>query len=332
MKLWLSYLKLQRKKIYLFFAFFIVFCVVFYSHSYALDAVFYASILCAFMGMIILMINYFFYNQKYNQLRDLEHNICLSMEALPWPKDKTEEQYQQMIRLLFENNKRLEFDRRDLEKEINDYYTLWAHQIKTPIAAMGLLLQTQENQQDGFQLEEQLFKIEQYVEMVLQYIRTESTSTDYQFKKYDLDKIMRQSVRKYSRLFIRKKIKLDYSALSGSVVTDEKWLSFVIEQLLSNALKYTREEGSIRIYQDVNAWTTLVIEDTGIGIDAGDLPRVFDKGYTGYNGRIDKKSTGVGLYLSKQVMTKLGHGLRIESVEGKGTKVFLDLYAQQRVD
>lgn len=316
----------------LFVLFFLIFCVVFYSHAYAIDAVLYASLLCAFLGVIMFVLNYYIYYRKSNQLRDLEHNICLSVENLPDPKDKTEAQYQQMIQLLFQKNSCLESGRRDLEKEINDYYTLWAHQIKTPIAAMGLLLQTQENQEDGFQLEEQLFKIEQYVEMVLQYIRTESTSTDYQFKKYELDKIMRQSVRKFSRLFIRKKIKLDYSSLAGYVVTDEKWLSFVLDQLLSNALKYTKEDGFISIYQDEHVCTTIVVEDNGIGISPQDLPRIFDKGYTGYNGRIDKKSTGVGLYLCKQVMNKLGHGLRIESVEGKGTKVFLDLYAQQRTD
>ena len=332
MKLFLAYLKTQRKSILLFTSFFFIFCVVFYSHAYALDAVIYASVLCAFFGLVIFMAGYYCFYRKYQQLRDLEHNICLSIMDLPQAKDELEVKYQNMVRQLFYKMQKLELERTEIEKEITDYYTLWAHQIKTPIAAMGLLFQTQKVNEETFQLEEQLFKIEQYVEMVLQYIRTESTSTDYEIKKYNLDKIVRQSVRKFSRLFIRKKIKMEYTPIIGSVVTDEKWLSFVIDQLLSNALKYTREEGTIRIYQDENAWTTIIIEDTGIGIELEDLPRVFEKGYTGYNGRIDKKSTGVGLYLCKQIMTRLGHGIRVESAENQGTRVFLDLYAKQRTD
>ena len=229
MKLFLAYLKTQRKMILMFINFFLVFCVVFYGHAYALDAVIYASIICAFFGFIIFMVGYYCFYRKYMQLRDLEHNIGLSIMDLPQAKDELEIKYQNMIRLLFHKTQKLELERTEIEKEITDYYTLWAHQIKTPIAAMGLLFQTQKASEETFQLEEQLFKIEQYVEMVLQYIRTESTSTDYEIKKYNLDKIVRQSVRKFSRLFIRKKIKMEYTPIIGSVVTDEKWLSFVIK-------------------------------------------------------------------------------------------------------
>ena len=167
-----------------------------------------------------------------------------------------------------------------------------------------------------------LLRIEQYVEMVLAYLRLDSTSTDYVFKEYRLDNLIRQSVRKFSSEFIGKKIRLDYEPIEKVVLTDEKWFSFVIEQLLSNALKYTRS-GSIKIYMaDENK---LCIEDTGIGIASEDLPRVFEKGYTGYNGRMDKKASGLGLYLCKRVCDNLGIKINAESEINVGTKIILDL-------
>jgi signal transduction histidine kinase len=160
--------------------------------------------------------------------------------------------------------------------------------------------------------------------MVLQYLRMEDMNADLIFKKYSLDDIIKQAVRKYSKSFIRKKIKLNYEDLNRNVLTDEKWLVFVVEQILSNALKYTNE-GEISIYMDGVLPDTLVIEDTGIGIRQEDLPRVFEKGFTGYIGRSDKSSTGIGLYLCKRILNKLSHTIMIESAVGKGTKVKIGL-------
>ncbi len=206
---------------------------------------------------------------------------------------------------------------------MTDYYTLWAHQIKTPIAAMRLLFQEEPRPE----LEGELLKIEQYVEMVLGYLRLGSDTTDYVLRSCDLDGLIRQSIRKYARLFILKKISLDFRETGKTVLTDEKWLAFVVEQILSNSLKYTPEGGRIRIYGDGE---TLVIADSGIGIQPEDLPRVFEKGFTGYNGREDKKSTGIGLYLCSQVMDRLNHGVSIASRPGQGTLVRLDLSRQRR--
>ena len=158
--------------------------------------------------------------------------------------------------------------------------------------------------------------------MVLSYIRLGSNKNDFVLKEYDLDNIIRQAVRKYAPLFIRKKISLDFKPTNYKVLTDEKWLVFVIEQLLSNAIKYTNK-GKISIYSLENK--KLVIEDTGIGISKEDIPRIFDKGFTGYNGRTDKKATGLGLYLCKNILDKLSHKISIESEVGVKTKVILDL-------
>ena len=176
----------------------------------------------------------------------------------------------------------------------------------------------------------ELFKTEQYVEMVLSYLRMEDMSSDLSLNWYETDQIVRQAVRKYSQLFILQRILLDYRKCEGRVLTDEKWMLFVLEQLLSNALKYTNK-GSISIYMDPLKEGVLIIEDTGIGIQAEDLPRIFEKGFTGYNGRKDKKSTGIGLYLCKSICTKLNHGLTVESEVGKGTKVKLDLYRKPQI-
>ena len=222
-------------------------------------------------------------------------------------------------------------DAAERRQESMDYYSLWGHQIKTPIAAMRLLLQEEERERQGKdsflrEMDKELFRTEQYVEMVMTYLRIGDISQDMVLSWYPLDDLIRQAVRKYSRLFIIQKLKLDFKETDSLVLTDEKWLVFVIEQILSNALKYTKE-GAVSIYaqKDGPSQIALVIADTGIGIAQEDLPRVFERGFTGYNGREYKKSTGIGLYLCRRVMDRLGHGMRIQSAPGEGTKVFLDL-------
>ena len=184
----------------------------------------------------------------------------------------------------------------------------------------------QEDSPQARRLLGELSRIEQYVEMALTYLRLESAESDYVFRDCALDPIIRQSVKRFSAEFIGRKIRLDYEPADYTLVTDEKWLGFVLEQLLSNALKYTRT-GSVRIFLEHE---TLCIADTGIGIAPEDLPRIFEKGYTGLNGRTDRKATGLGLYLCRRVCENLGIGLRAESTPGTGTTVFLDLSQRQR--
>ena len=160
------------------------------------------------------------------------------------------------------------------------------------------------------------------MEVVLTFIRLDSDSTDYVIKEYDLDSIIRQSVKRFAGEFIERKISLVYEPVNTKVLTDEKWLSFVIEQVLSNALKYT-PAGRISITME--AGSKLCIRDTGIGIAAADLPRIFENGFTGYNGRSQKKASGIGLYLCKRICTNLGHGIYARSKVDEGTCVTIDL-------
>lgn len=241
--------------------------------------------------------------------------------------------YRSMIAKMRQEKEELIFEDQKRYTEMMDYYGMWAHQIKTPIAAMRILVQSgmdreenEENQKLFRQLQMELFKTEQYVEMVLSYLKIGDIAKEMVLERCDLGKVVRQAVKKYSKLFILQKLSLEMGEIAEIVLTDEKWLSFVVEQILSNALKYTKS-GSVSIYLEQEG--VLVIKDTGIGISAEDLPRIMEKGYTGYNGRIDKRSTGIGLYLCKKVMDKLHHQLRIDSEDGKGTKVVLDLRRTQ---
>ena len=277
--------------------------------------------LCTFIGLIYICINFINYYKKHIQQYKLQNEISISLENLPSPKTLMEEDYTNLILTLNKEYKTY-ISKSDIAKsDMIDYYTMWVHQIKTPISAMKLLIQTSESEISS-DLSSELFKIEQYVEMVLSYIRLGSNENDFVIKEYDLDNIVRQAIRKYAPLFIRKKINLDFQPTTYKVLTDEKWLVFVIEQLLSNAIKYTNK-GKISIYPLEDK--KLVIEDTGIGISQEDIPRIFDKGFTGYNGRTDKKATGLGLYLCKNILDKLSHKISIESEVGVKTKVILDL-------
>jgi len=309
LKIILPYLHHHIKSILLFIVFTCIFSIVTYLNNLSVILMVYAVTLCIFFAFIVLSIDIWQFYKKHKYLTNLQKQIISSIDNLPLPKNLLEEDYNKLIRLIHEDKTKLLSSADNVKSNMIDYYTLWAHQIKTPIAAMHLLLQTNEHELD-MQLKSELFKIEQYVEMVLSYLRLDSKSTDFVIKQYSLNNIIKQAIRKYAYFFIQKQISLDLTETDCTVFTDEKWLLFVIEQVLSNALKYT-SQGKISIYCDTDK--TLIIKDTGIGIAAEDLPRVFEKGFTGYNGRNDKKSTGIGLYLSKRIFNKLGHTIVIES-------------------
>lgn len=304
----------------------LIFIIVFLLYSLPLEPILYASILTSFFISIISFVRLAGFYKRHLTLCKLKNSIALADYMFPGTMNLIEKDYQALIKEIDKSRLKVINEKNKSYSDMMDYYTIWAHQIKTPIAAMRLILQSEKSEAND-ELLEQLFKTEQYVEMVLQYLRLESLNSDLLLKKYSLDNIVKQAVRKYSRLFIRKKIKLVYEDLNCSVITDEKWLVFVVEQILSNSLKYANS-GEISIYMDGNLADTLVIEDTGMGIEQEDLPRVFEKGFTGYNGRADKKSTGIGLYLCRQILNKLSHTIDIESEVGKGTKVKINLYAE----
>lgn len=317
------YLKGNLKNILLNLIFLLILMGVFVLYGITLEPFWYAVLICLWIGTIFFLYDFMKYYKKHHTLMVLRKQIDVNLIQLPVPHDLIEKDYQDNLKDLHTHRLELISTLDSKQTEMIDYYTLWAHQIKTPISAMRLLLQTESHELNKELLAE-LFKIEQYVEMVLGYLRIESTSSDLVFQKYELAPIIKQSIRKYASQFIRKNIKLEFNEMETIVLTDEKWLVFVLDQLLSNALKYTNR-GTISIYMDSINPTVLVIEDTGIGIAEEDLPRIFEKGFTGYNGRMDKKATGLGLYLCQRILSKLSHQINIKSSPKVGTKVMIDL-------
>ena len=326
MKTVFAWLKYRLWQIVLFSGLMLIFSTVVWLSGAGGVLAGYTALLSTFLALLLALPDLRRFALRHRQLSDALKSIRVSDEQLPPPENLIEEDYRQLIRALGEEKQR-QASAMDLRmSDMQDYFTLWAHQIKTPIAAMRLILQTKP-ENSAMEIEGELFRVEQYVEMVLNYLRLDSDSTDFVFRTCALDDIIRQCVRKYAKQFIRKRIRLEYEGTALQVLTDEKWLCFVIEQILSNALKYT-SAGSIRIFTQGE---TLVIADTGMGIAPEDLPRVFEKGYTGYNGRTDKKATGIGLYLCKRILNRLGHEISISAQVGKGTRVSIDLSREETV-
>lgn len=302
------------------------FSTVFFLYELPLEAVGYAAILCIVPGAMLLMFDFMRYVSHHKMIERIyavpEHPIP---ERMPDAIDLLEDDYQKLVHALYRDKLDMESNLEAAYADLTDYFTAWTHQIKTPISAMNLLLQSEDTKENR-EMAAELFKIEQYTDMALQYLRLGSSTNDFLLRTYSLDDIIRQAVRKYAKLFIRSKIALDFQETGFTLVTDEKWMVFVIEQILSNALKYTKS-GKISIY--ACGCDSFAVEDTGIGISAEDLPRVFEKGYTGYNGRMDKKATGLGLYLCRQILNKLGHRIEIFSEPGKGTRVSITVKQEE---
>lgn len=300
----------------------LLFLIVYLLYHIDFGAFGYAAVLAAVFIAGFAAVDFRRYARRHMALMHLRHSISAGLYGLPEAASLLEADYQALLSLLHEDRMRLQSEADSQRTELTDYITLWTHQIKTPIAAMRLLLQ--EREEPCGELEDELFQTEQYVGMVLQYLRVDGLSADLLLKEYPLDSLVRQAVRRLSPLFIRQKLALRLEDLPGTVLTDERWFVFVLEQLLTNALKYT-PAGHIAIHTEGSPPQALIIEDTGIGIRAEDLPRIFEKGFTGLNGRTDKRSTGIGLYLCKRTLDRLGHSIAVTSAPGEGTAVRLGL-------
>lgn len=320
----MEYLKHHKKAMILFLLCVCIFAVVFFLSRVPLDAVLYAGLLCLIAGASIALYDFRRYAAQHRQLRRLTDAIDAQIEDLPEPKNPIDEDYTELIKELH-RQKRMSESRAYVEKkELIDYFTLWAHQIKTPISAMGLILQRKgaRQEQEDRQLSMELFNIEEYVDAAMSWVRVRDISSDLMFEQVKLDDLIGKALKKYAALFIGKKIRVDFQKTGYTAATDEKWLFIVLGQILSNSLKYTPPGGSVSIWM---RGERLFIRDTGIGIRPEDQPRVFEKGFTGENGRQFSKSTGQGLYLCKVIMEKLSYGIDLKSEEGRGTEVILDL-------
>lgn len=325
----------------------------------------YAAVLDAILLLITVLVGFFRYSSKVKALSNALKRPVEEQAQLPEATDDVEILYHRLLENQSIARSESESSAAVRQSRMRDYYSMWVHQIKTPISAMKLLLEAEREelgqlmcneeqsqcqtadmtggnisatglndaakQQAAFKelsdnldsFEDELFRIEEYVSMALQYQRVSSTENDFVLEKISLDGVIRDTIKKYAKIMIRRHIGINYSGTKKQVYTDEKWLAFILEQILSNAIKYTPKGFvTIETAEETNSFF-IIIKDTGIGIKAEDLPRVFEKGYTGYNGHADKKATGIGLYLCRQMADKLGHTIRMESELGKGTKVWI---------
>lgn len=301
----------------------------------------YAAVLDAILLLITVLVGFFRYSSKVKALSNALERPVEEQAQLPEATDDVEILYQRLLENQSIARSESESSAAIRQSQMRDYYSMWVHQIKTPISAMKLLLEAEreelgllicdEEQQASLKelsdnvasFEDELFRIEEYVSMALQYQRVSSTENDFVLEKVSVDGVIRDTIKKYAKIMIRRHIGINYSGTGQEVYTDGKWLAFMLEQILSNAIKYT-PQGVVTIETaEEKDRFFITIKDTGIGIKAEDLPRVFEKGYTGYNGHADKKATGIGLYLCRQMADKLGHTIRMESEIGKGTKVWI---------
>ncbi len=299
-----------------------IFGAIFALYDIEPEAVLYAAGLCALLGAVVLAVSFFLSYSAHRERRRILQRVEILDEELPEPRTLAEADYQEMVKSLKAAYDRNLGEWQQERKESMDYYSTWVHQIKTPISVMRMTLQG-EDTEGNRELMAELFRIEQYVEMALNWMRLGSDSSDFMFQEYPLDGIIRQAIHKYAPQLVRNRIRLTYEPTDVTVLTDEKWLLFIIEQILSNAVKYARN-ASLTISATPDK--ILRIADTGIGIAPEDVPRIFEKGFTGYNGRADRKSTGLGLYLCRLTAEKLSHKISVESTVGMGTTFLLDLH------
>ena len=312
----------ERLPVILYFAmFFGILSVVYFLYEVRLEPFLYAMMLCAAAAVLIFAVGFFFYCHEHYERLNLFQNINIEYNDITSGKTLSECEYIAIIRQLGEYSNRMLSQLQNSEKENIEYYSAWVHQIKTPISVMQMILQSNDTAENR-QLLSELFRIEQYVNMALCYVRLDSVTTDFVFRECDLDNVIKNVIHRFASQFIGKRIVLKYEPVNVKALTDKKWLSFILEQIISNAVKYTYK-GNVTI--SVSEDKKISISDTGIGIVEEDLPRIFEKGFTGYNGRENMKSTGLGLYLCKKTADKISAEITAESEIGKGSTFVIDL-------
>ena len=316
-----AYLRQRRVLLLAVLAGIVFFGVTFFLYHLPLEAVAYPAgiSLLVLLGALVWDARHAY--RRHMRLLEVLRVPAGLMKALPEPENVDDQDYQALLDALRAEYTALQTRMDAKIADTKEYYTLWTHQIKTPISAMRLALQNEDSEFAG-EIAEEVSRVEQYVEMALVYARLADTSGDYVIRQYDLDAIVCRAVRKFAGQFIRRRLCLAYAPLNTRVLTDEKWLLFVIEQVLSNALKYTHT-GGVTISLLPNC--VLSIRDTGVGIVPEDLPRIFEKGYTGANGRADQRASGIGLYLCRRICENLNHTISASSVPGEGTEIRLGL-------
>ena len=326
-----DYIKDKRFLIY-FITFIMIFIslVVYLDDSVKVsrDNIIYINVVVLILFIFYMFFEFMYLKKYYSALEDIVENQRDEITtSLPEGLTSEQKKYNALIKKVYKlQNERLE--KLYVDKIDNsEFITSWVHEVKTPIAVSRLIIENSIGKPMDEVLDnidEELDRIDNYVEQALYYSKIDEFSKDYFLNEIELEKLVKDLIKRNSKIFIHKRIRPNMFNLELSVLTDKKWLLFIINQVLSNALKYSEAGNQIDIYGEKDdKEKRLIILDRGIGIKPEDLNRVFDKGFTGYNGRLNNKSTGMGLYLAKKMCLKLGHDISIESEHGNYTKVII---------
>ena len=278
--------------------------------------------------MISIIIEYFkrkkFYDNLLKMLEELDEKYLIT-EIIKTPNflegQIFKNSLEQIDKSMLENVNKYKY----MTEDYKEYIELWIHEIKIPIATSKMVIENNKNAITK-SIDEELDKVENYIEQALFYARSNTVEKDYYIRKVFLKEIVTESIKKNKSSLIQEKISIDIHDLEIEVNTDNKWIVFILNQIIQNSIKYRKKENSvIEIYANQGKENVILyIKDNGIGIKQGEITRVFEKGFTGTNGRLsNKKSTGIGLYLCKKLCNKLGIGIELNSVQNEGTEVKL---------
>lgn len=316
-----NYIKYRKNIFILFLIVMIIFAVVYFSYNIEKETYLYAFFLSLVVAGAWAINDYYKINKKIDYIKILDEQADEDLLEKLAKDDFIIQEYNQVIKKLTSSMNEMDSKKNQEIRDLEEFFIMWTHQIKLPISAINLYLDSN-NQLNKSILKGQVKRIQQYTDMVMAYIRLKSDQSDFLFSEVDLDLMIKNVIKEFKLDFINKRLDLDFKPLNKKILTDKKWFEFALGQILSNALKYTKE-GGVKIYITGD---DLVVEDTGMGIKSEDIKRVFDKGYTGYNGRDNTGASGLGLFLVKKTLSSLSHSIRIESEINKGTKVFIGLY------
>lgn len=289
----------------------------------------YINISCLFLAILYIIIGYFYHMNFYKKIEGLINSSQEdALTLLPDAQNHEQKLYLDLFKKIMNIQDKQLQSLYDQKRDHEEYIMSWVHEIKLPITSSRLLIDNFEGKTVDYivnKFEDELDKIDDYVEQALYYSRVDSFANDYFVTEIDLNQIIKNSVKKYSKIFINKQISLNMDHNREKFVhSDKKWLGFIIDQLITNSLKYTGNGGNVSIhFEEDNKEKRLFIQDNGIGIKVEDINRVFERGFTGSIGRNYSKSTGMGLYLAKKLANKLGHDLSVDSIEGELTKVII---------
>lgn len=322
------YLKDKLYFIILFITFLSLIILLLLGFKVSLELIIVIISLLVIFAILVLIIEYLkkrnFYNEFINIVDKLDKKYLVIEMLNPPNFQEGEILYNKLYGInksMLENIKNYEISMNDFK----DYIEMWIHEVKIPLSSLVLMIHNNKNNISS-KMVDQVNRLDNYVDQVLFYVRAENAEKDYLIKKTELNKVINKIALKNKDYILENNIDFNVLNCEKKVLTDSKWLEFIIDQIINNSIKYKREIASsfIKIYtEENNEEIRLIIYDNGIGIDAKDLPRVFDKTYTGTNGRLKSKSTGMGLYIAKNLCEKLGHKIAIESKVNEYTKVII---------